>query len=79
MKLIGTSLASGLERMRSADLLHEYEQRASLVNLTANDGIWDFDGHSKRIKLSRRWKDMLGYDVEPGRRTAGLVPAGPSG
>ncbi len=63
MKLIGTSLASGLERMRSADLLYEYEQRASLVNLTANDGIWDFDGHSKRIKLSRRWKDMLGYDV----------------
>ncbi len=64
MKLIGTSLASGLERMQSADLLDEYEERNQLVNLTANDGIWDFDGHSKRIKLSRRWKDMLGYDIE---------------
>jgi hypothetical protein len=64
MKLVGTSLASGLERMRSADLLDEFEERNALVNLTANDGIWDFDGQSKRIKLSRRWKDMLGYDVE---------------
>jgi diguanylate cyclase (GGDEF)-like protein/PAS domain S-box-containing protein len=64
MKLVGASLASGLERMQSAELLGEYEERNSLVNMTANDGIWDFDGQSKRIKLSRRWKDMLGYDVE---------------
>ena len=63
MKLIGTSLASGLERMQSADQLGEYEEFNNLVSLTANDGIWDFDGQTKRIKLSRRWKDMLGYDV----------------
>ncbi|MDX1406042.1 MAG: EAL domain-containing protein [Woeseiaceae bacterium] len=61
MKLIGASLASGLERMRTIDLLEEMEERNSLVNLTANDGIWDFDGKSKRIRLSRRWKAMLGY------------------
>jgi len=61
MKLIGASLASGLERMRTMVLLDEMEERNSLVNLTANDGIWDFDGRSKRIKLSRRWKAMLGY------------------
>ena len=60
-KLIGASLASGLKRMRAIDLLEEMEERNSLVNLTANDGIWDFDGQSKRIKLSRRWKAMLGY------------------
>ena len=60
-KLIGASLASGLERMRALDLLEEMEERNSLVNLTANVGIWDFDGQSKRIKLSRRWKAMLGY------------------
>ena len=64
MILIGTSLASGLERMHSVDLLNEFEERNALVNLTANDGIWDFDGQSKRIRLSRRWKDMLGYDVD---------------
>ena len=61
MKLIGASLASGLERMRTIELLEEMEERNSLVNLTANDGIWDFDGQSKRIQLSRRWKAMLGY------------------
>jgi diguanylate cyclase (GGDEF)-like protein/PAS domain S-box-containing protein len=61
MKLIGASLASGLERMRTIELLEEMEERNSLVNLTANDGIWDFDGQSKRIKLSRRWKAMLGF------------------
>jgi len=32
--------------------------------MTANDGIWDFDGDSKRINLSRRWKTMLGYDPD---------------
>jgi diguanylate cyclase (GGDEF)-like protein/PAS domain S-box-containing protein len=61
MKLIGASLASGLERMRTIGLLEELEERNSLVNMTANDGIWDFDGQSKRIRLSRRWKAMLGY------------------
>ena len=60
-KLIGASLASGLERMRTIDMLEEMEERNSLVNMTANDGIWDFDGRSKRIQLSRRWKAMLGY------------------
>jgi diguanylate cyclase (GGDEF)-like protein/PAS domain S-box-containing protein len=61
IKLIGASLASGLERMRTIVLLEEMEERNSLVNMTANDGIWDFDGRSKRIQLSRRWKAMLGY------------------
>jgi len=62
MKLVGASLASGLERMHVSDLLREYEERNELVSLTANDGIWDFDGESKRLNLSPRWKVMLGYD-----------------
>ncbi len=61
IKLVGASLASGLERMRTIVLLEKMEERNSLVNMTANDGIWDFDGRSKRIQLSRRWKAMLGY------------------
>ncbi|HET6628239.1 MAG TPA: EAL domain-containing protein [Woeseiaceae bacterium] len=64
MKLIGASLASGLERLRTSELLEELEERNKLVNLTANDGIWDFDGQTKRIALSRRWKEMLGYDQD---------------
>ncbi len=69
MKLVGASLASGLERIRTAALLHELEDRNELISLTANDGIWDFDGENKRLRLSRRWKAMLGYaddsDVSP--------------
>jgi diguanylate cyclase (GGDEF)-like protein/PAS domain S-box-containing protein len=64
MKLIGSSLAAGLERVRDREILSELEERNALVAMTANDGIWDFDGESKRIKLSRRWKVMLGYDPD---------------
>ncbi|MEQ8205371.1 MAG: diguanylate cyclase, partial [Woeseia sp.] len=62
LKLVGASLSSGMERMRMAELLFELEDRNDLISHTANDGIWDFDGQTKRIKLSRRWKEMLGYE-----------------
>ncbi len=64
LKLIGASLAAGLERIRDRTLIGEMNERNELVAATANDGIWDFDGESKRINLSRRWKAMLGYDHE---------------
>ncbi len=62
VKLVGASLATGIERLRDRDILDELEERNELVAQTANDGIWDFDGATKRVKLSRRWKSMLGYD-----------------
>ena len=64
MKLFGSSLAVGLERVRDKQILAELQERNALVAMTANDGIWDFDGDSKRINLSRRWKVMLGYDPD---------------
>ena len=64
MKLFGSSLATGLERVSDRRLLDELHERDDLVSITANDGIWDFDGESKEISLSRRWKTMLGYDPE---------------
>ena len=64
MKLFGSSLAVGLERVGDREKLSELQERNSLVAATANDGIWDFDGDTKRISLSRRWKAMLGYDVD---------------
>ena len=64
MKLFGSSLASGLERVRDRQILEELDERNQLIAMTANDGIWDFDGETKRINLSRRWKAMLGYDVD---------------
>jgi diguanylate cyclase (GGDEF)-like protein/PAS domain S-box-containing protein len=64
LKLVGASLAAGLERIRNLSVLDEMQERDALVAATANDGIWDFDGDSKRINLSRRWKAMLGYDLD---------------
>ncbi|MDX1508438.1 MAG: PAS domain-containing protein, partial [Woeseiaceae bacterium] len=61
MKLLGASLASGMSRIRDQHILTELRERHELVALTANDGIWDFDGLSKHIELSPRWKRMLGY------------------
>jgi diguanylate cyclase (GGDEF)-like protein/PAS domain S-box-containing protein len=63
LKLVGASLASGMERISDHNILGELHQRNELIAATANDGIWDFDGASKRINLSQRWKSMLGYDV----------------
>ncbi|HEX5789088.1 MAG TPA: EAL domain-containing protein [Woeseiaceae bacterium] len=62
-KLFGASLASGLERLRDRQVLRDLTERHELVAATANDGIWDFDGLSKRLTLSPRWRRMLGYDV----------------
>ena len=64
LKLIGASLATGLERLRDRTLLTEMNERNALVAATANDGIWDFDGETKRISLSRRWRTMLGYGTD---------------
>jgi diguanylate cyclase (GGDEF)-like protein/PAS domain S-box-containing protein len=61
LKLLGASLTSGLQRVKINSALNDLEEKNLLVNLTANDGIWDFDGRTKRLKLSRRWKMMLGY------------------
>src|SRR5262249_48570297 len=43
MKLLGTSLATGLERVRLSVALGRIEERNSLAELAANDGLWDFD------------------------------------
>ncbi len=61
--LFGASLTSGLERLRETTLLRDLTERHELISQTANDGIWDFDGLTKRLTLSPRWRRMLGYDV----------------
>ena len=62
LKLIGSSLSAGLDGLRAREQLRDLRERDSLFALTGNDGVWDFDGVKKRIKLSRRWKEMLGYE-----------------
>ena len=62
MKLLGTSLATGLERMRLSHALERIEERNALAELAANDGLWDFDVEGNDVYFSPRWRAMLGYD-----------------
>jgi diguanylate cyclase (GGDEF)-like protein/PAS domain S-box-containing protein len=62
MKLLGTSLATGLERVRLAVALERLQERTALSELVANDGIWDFDVEGNDVYYSPRWRTMLGYD-----------------
>jgi diguanylate cyclase (GGDEF)-like protein/PAS domain S-box-containing protein len=63
LKLLGSSLAAGLERVRLS-LSHErLETRARLGEATASDGMWDFDVEGRHTYFSPRWRQMLGYDT----------------
>jgi diguanylate cyclase (GGDEF)-like protein/PAS domain S-box-containing protein len=62
MKLVGSSLATGLERIEILRHLEDLEERNELAIHSANDGLWDFDTLHNRVYLSPRWKGMLGYD-----------------
>ncbi len=68
LKLLGSSYASGVERLRYKRHFEEVEERDELALHGANDGLWDFDLEKKTTYFSPRWKSMLGYadeDIEP--------------
>src|SRR3981189_3720552 len=62
MELMGSSLATGLERIEIQRHLEDLEERNELAIHSANDGLWDFDTLNNRVYLSPRLKAMLGYD-----------------
>jgi diguanylate cyclase (GGDEF)-like protein/PAS domain S-box-containing protein len=68
LKLLGSSYATGIERVRYQRHLKQIEERDALALYGSNDGLWDFDLDRKTTYFSPRWKAMLGYcddDVEP--------------
>src|SRR5579871_4337192 len=62
MKLLGSSLATGLERVRQGLQLARLSERNALAERAANDGLWDFDVENNDVYFSPRWRAMLGYD-----------------
>jgi diguanylate cyclase (GGDEF)-like protein/PAS domain S-box-containing protein len=62
LKLVGSSFATGLERLRVQRYLAKLEERNALSLPSANDGLWDFDVEHNTVWFSPRWKTMLGYD-----------------
>ncbi|MFK8051992.1 MAG: EAL domain-containing protein [Woeseiaceae bacterium] len=64
VKLLAANLGAGLQQVDLSVALAEVRERDGLLVNTANDGVWDFDGETKKVTFSRRWKEMLGYDVD---------------
>ncbi len=60
LKLVGSSLATGLERISIQTQLRDLEERNELALYSANDGLWDFDTLNNRVYLSPRWKADAG-------------------
>ena len=68
LKLLGSSYASGIERLRYQRHFSDSRSATELALHGANDGLWDFDLDEERTYFSPRWKAMLGYgddEVEP--------------
>ncbi len=61
LKLLGSSLASGLERMEIQDDVADREELRLLLQATAHEGMWDFDAQNNIIDYSPQWKAMMGY------------------
>jgi len=76
LKLIGSSYATGIERLRYRRHFGALDERNELALFGANDGLWDIDLDERRTYFSPRWKDMLGYqneDVDPMKDWQDLV------
>jgi diguanylate cyclase (GGDEF)-like protein/PAS domain S-box-containing protein len=61
LKLLGSSLAVGHERMMMETLLLELGERNALLDAASNEGMWDFSFDTNKLNVSQRWKDMMGY------------------
>ena len=61
LKLVGTSLACGLEKISLADRLADMQERQEMALPCANDGLWDYDAQTNHTWFSPRWKAMLGF------------------
>ena len=70
IKLLGTSFASGLDRLRTSANLDDMEERDALLICTANDGTWDFDAMNNVMHFSPRWKTIMGYTRRRSRKSA---------
>ncbi len=61
LKLVGNSLAAGLDRVALEHELADLKERNELSLPCTNEGLWDYDAASNRTWFSPRWKAMLGY------------------
>jgi diguanylate cyclase (GGDEF)-like protein/PAS domain S-box-containing protein len=70
LKLTGSSLAAGLERLQARAALAEIAERDAVMIRAANDGTWDFDPESGHMHFSPRWLAIMGYTDDDLRRAS---------
>jgi diguanylate cyclase (GGDEF)-like protein/PAS domain S-box-containing protein len=64
LKLVGSSFASGLTRLRDTKALTLMKERDEVMIRTANDGTWDFDALANTMSFSPRWRAIMGYSED---------------
>lgn len=69
LKLLASSLASGIERSQARQRLTEIAERDAAMISIANDGTWDFDPRDGVMHFSPRWLAIMGYTQEDVRRS----------
>jgi diguanylate cyclase (GGDEF)-like protein/PAS domain S-box-containing protein len=69
LKLLASSLASGLERSEARRALAEIAERDAVMSATANDGTWDFEPRDGVLRFSPRWLSIMGFTDEDVRRS----------
>jgi diguanylate cyclase (GGDEF)-like protein/PAS domain S-box-containing protein len=74
LKLLGSSYASGVERLQYKRHFDKVTERDELALHGANDGLWDFDLENKTTFFSPRWKSMLGYSDDELERMSDWQP-----
>ncbi|MBM4197739.1 MAG: EAL domain-containing protein [Gammaproteobacteria bacterium] len=70
LKLLGSSLAAGLDRVNARDRLRELSERDDIMIGIANDGTWEFDPVDGNTRFSPRWLSIMGYTEADVRRYA---------
>jgi hypothetical protein len=64
LQLVGQTVANVLLRHQAEEALRQSEERWQLALSGSRDGIWDWDIQNQVFVRSKRWLQMLGYEVD---------------
>ena len=78
LKLLGNSLATGLEKLRIEQRLRKLEERLELAQGAANDGLWNSTSRATK-SISRRAGKRCSATARRATRFAGLAQPRASG
>lgn len=69
LRFVGEIIAHALDKQKSHTALREREERLNLMLEGTDEGLWDWDVASNRLRFNDNWVRLLGY--RPGERDYG--------